>query len=354
MPEGPGDGQERTEAPTPRRLQRAREEGQVAVSHEVPVLAVLAAATLALAWAGPPAGRALLHTGRALMQHAAANEASPAGVAIVATEAGGLLAAPLLLIAAAGAAVHLLQTGGLFSPSLLRPDPSRINPIAGIGRLFSLDAVGEGGGSLLKLGLIGLVLWRMLPDGMTGLPGWPFPHPGLLAADLVAAAVRLLGAILLAQAVVAVLDLLWVRFRFTARMRMSREEIREEQKETEGDPHTKMRLRRLRMGRARRRMLAAVPKAAVVITNPTHYAVALAYDRTKPAAPRVVAKGVDSMAERIRDIARENGVPLVPSPPLARALHRLDLDQEIPAEHYKAVAEIIAYVWRLRERVRAA
>ena len=129
---------------------------------------------------------------------------------------------------------------------------------------------------------------------------------------------------------------------------MSRQEIRDEQKETEGDPKIKQRIRQIRLQRARRRMLAAVPKATVVITNPTHYAVALAYDRAKNAAPRVVAKGVDSLAARIREVAEAHRVPLVANPPLARALHRVEVDTEIPAEHFQAVAEIIAYVWRLR------
>ena len=139
---------------------------------------------------------------------------------------------------------------------------------------------------------------------------------------------------------------------------MSRHDIQEEQKETEGDPRVKARLRQIRTIRARRRMLAAVPKATVVITNPTHYAVALAYDRAKHAAPRVVAKGVDSLAARIREAAEANHVPVVANPPLARALYRVEVDADIPAEHYQAVAEIIAYVWRLgrtpagsRERV---
>ena len=134
---------------------------------------------------------------------------------------------------------------------------------------------------------------------------------------------------------------------------MSRHDILEEQKETEGDPRVKARLRQIRNFRARKRMLAAVPKATVVITNPTHYAVALAYDRAKHAAPRVVAKGVDTLAARIREVAEANRVPLVANPPLARALYRVELDADIPAEHYQAVAEIIAYVWRLgRQRPR--
>ncbi len=135
--------------------------------------------------------------------------------------------------------------------------------------------------------------------------------------------------------------------RHSRSLRMSRHDIIEEQKETEGDPRIKARLRQIRVLRARKRMLAAVPKATVVITNPTHYAVALSYDRAKHAAPRVVAKGVDTLAVRIREVAQDNRVPIVANPPLARALYQVELDSEIPAEHFQAVAEIIAYVWRL-------
>ena len=154
-----------------------------------------------------------------------------------------------------------------------------------------------------------------------------------------------------ALAVVAGADVVWVRWQHLRQLRMSREDLRQETRESEGDPHVKGRLRRLRESRARRRMLAEVPKAAVVVTNPTHYAVALAYEQGQAAAPRIVAKGVDAMAARIREAAAEHGVPLVPNPPLARALWRLEVDTEIPAEHWQAVAEIIAYVWRLRGRV---
>jgi flagellar biosynthetic protein FlhB len=131
-------------------------------------------------------------------------------------------------------------------------------------------------------------------------------------------------------------------------MRMSRQDIKEEMRESEGDPQVKARLRQLRLQRARQRMMAAVPRATVVITNPTHYAIALVYDRSAGGAPRVVAKGVDAVAARIRAIAEENNVPLVANPPIARALFRVELDAEIPAEYFQAVAEIIAYVWRLR------
>jgi flagellar biosynthesis protein FlhB len=202
----------------------------------------------------------------------------------------------------------------------------------------------------VKLAVVGVAAWHVLVSDLPRLASAPFRDVGALPAELIDAVLPLLLAVLAAQAAIAVLDLVWVRLRHAGTLRMSRQDLREEQKETDGDPKIKQRIRRLRVQRARRRMMAAVPKATVVVTNPTHYAVALAYDRARGAAPRVVAKGVDSMAARIREVARAHAIPLVPNPPLARALHTLELDAEIPAEHYKAVAEIIAFVWRLRGR----
>jgi flagellar biosynthetic protein FlhB len=164
---------------------------------------------------------------------------------------------------------------------------------------------------------------------------------------------RLLLAVVLAQAAIAGADIFWLWRQHLRQLRMSRTDIKDETKETEGDPAIKMRIRRLRMRRARQRMLAAVPKSTVVVTNPTHYAVALSYDTTKSSVPRLVAKGVDTLATRIRDTAREHGVPIVANPPLARTLHELPLGSPIPPELYKVVAELIAYVWRLSGRRRA-
>ena len=143
-------------------------------------------------------------------------------------------------------------------------------------------------------------------------------------------------------------DILRTHLRFHGSLRMTRQEVRDEARESEGDPHVKSRIRQIRQQRAKRRMMAAVPKATLVVTNPTHYAVALAYARGQGGAPRIVAKGVDEVAARIRAVAKEAGVPLVANPPLARALYPLPLDAEIPAEHFKVVAELIAYVWKLR------
>ena len=351
MAEAPDAAEGRTEAPTARRLQRARDAGEVAVSRELVVLASLGAATLSLVWLAPASGRDLLGLFRALLEHAAAEDVAPRAAAHLAMLTLLRAAGPMLALALlAGAAAVLVQTGFLLSLAPLRPRLSRISPAAGVRRLLGLDSLVEAGRSLAKLSIIGFVAWHGLAQDLPRLAAAPFQDFTGLPTVLGAMVLRLLLAVLAAQAGIAVLDVAWVRLRLTGRLRMSRQDVREEAKETDGDPRVKQRLRRLRLQRARRRMLAAVPKATVIVTNPTHYAVALAYDRARGAAPRVVAKGVDSLAERIRDVARAHAVPVVPNPPLARALHRLDLDAEIPTEHYKAVAEIIAFVWRLRNR----
>jgi flagellar biosynthetic protein FlhB len=207
--------------------------------------------------------------------------------------------------------------------------------------------------TLIKLSVVCAALWWALGDPRE-LRASLSLGPGDLLKLMVRAAMDLFIAAMIAFAAIAVLDYLVVRFRHLHRLRMTRQELRDEVKESEGDPIIKGRIRNIRLARARRRMMAAVPKAAVVITNPTHYAIALAYDENSQAAPKIVAKGTEAVAARIRAVAEEAGVPLVSNPPLARALFKLELETEIPAEHYQAVAEIIAYVWRLRGRTGAA
>jgi flagellar biosynthetic protein FlhB len=339
---------DRTEAATPRRLQRAREEGQTPISRELTTFAGLAAVTLALVMAAPSAVHDLaLHLSVFL---ARAHELNPSegGVLRLAALAGFHGAAPFALAAmVAGVAVVLVQTRFLLSAKALRVDFARVSPKAGLKRLFGADNVIEAVKSLVKVAVLSIVVWRVLRADLPGLVLALFGDPGQLLARAAGPVLHVILVVLAAQAAIAVVDVFWVYLRHSRGLRMSHHDIMEEQKETEGDPRVKARLRQIRMFRARKRMLAAVPKATVVITNPTHYAVALAYDRAKHAAPRVVAKGVDSLAARIREAAEANGVPVVANPPLARALYRIEVDADIPAEHYQAVAEIIAYVWRL-------
>ncbi|MBL6454129.1 flagellar type III secretion system protein FlhB [Belnapia sp. T6] len=344
MAEGENSAAEdRTEAPSQRRLDQAREAGQSPVSREAIGFATLLAGTMAGFLTLPPLGLDWLRALRALL------ERPEEGMAVALLRQSALALLPVLvLVALAGVLASLAQTGLRLRAEALAPQWERISPLATLRRLLGPEGLAELVRNLVKLGVVGAALWGTLDFGL--LRQAPHLAPGGLLRVLGEEALRLLAVALAALAGLALLDLLWVRWRFLRRMRMSREDLRQELRESEGDPQIKGRLRRLRETRARRRMLAAVPKATVVVTNPTHYAVALAYAQGSSGAPRLVAKGVDAMAARIRAAAAEHGVPIVENPPLARALWRLEPDTEIPAEHWQAVAEIIAYVWRLQGR----
>jgi flagellar biosynthetic protein FlhB len=343
---GESQQEDRTEAATGRRIQRARDEGHVPVSRELATFAGLAAVTVSLVMAAP----AVIHdlALRLSVLFSRGHELGEASAIRLAGEAWLRGAAPYVLAALlAGSAAVLLQTRFLLSPHPIRVDFSRVSPRTGIKRLLGADSLVEAGKSLAKVVVLAVVLWRVVLADMPALLRVPFVDPSQLLSSAAGPVLHVILAVLVAQAAIAGLDFFWVVLRHARSLRMSRHDITEEQKETEGDPRIKARVRQIRVFRARRRMLAAVPKATVVITNPTHYAIALTYDRTRHAAPRVVAKGVDTLAIRIREVAEANRVPVVANPPLARALYRVEVDTDIPAEHYQAVAEIIAYVWRL-------
>jgi flagellar biosynthetic protein FlhB len=341
------DPADRSEAATPRRLQQARERGQVALSRETTGFAALLMASLACFLALPPLGLDMLKAMRALLARS-----QEIALAEAAWRLGGLafqLVLPVAGAAALGAlAATLVQTRGLVASAPLAPRLEKISPMAGLKRIFGVEGLVELVRSLAKLALVGGALWFAVDDPMRWQALFHAPSGAMLAAAM-DAALRLMLATLVAFAGIAALDLLWVHLRFLRTLRMSRQELREEMKESEGDPQLRAKRRQIRESRARIRMMAAVPKAAVVITNPTHYAVALSYEGGD-AAPKVVAKGVDEVAARIRAAAEAAGVPLVANPPLARALHRLELGAEIPPEHYQAVAGIIAFVWKRRGR----
>jgi flagellar biosynthetic protein FlhB len=339
------EAEDRTEAPSQRRLDKAREEGQVALSREAVGFATLLAATLAGFMALPPLGLEWLRAMRLVFEAPDLAGGLPAVEALL--RASALVLLPVLgLVATAAILASLAQTGPGLHWQKLAPDLARLSPLAALGRLFGAEGLAELLRTLLKLGVVGGALWLAVePEVLRAAPHQP---AAMLLRDAGRGVLRLLVAMLLAFGGLALLDLLWVRWRHLRKLRMSREDVKQEQRESEGDPQVKARLRQIRETRARRRMLAQVPKATVVITNPTHYAVALIYQQGQSAAPKLVAKGADAMAARIRAAAEEHGVPIVSNPPLARALFRLEPDTEIPAEYWQAVAEIIAYVWRLQ------
>ncbi len=342
------DAEDRTLAATERRRQQARAEGQAPLSREVVAASGMAAAALLLAVAAPGGALGL---GRQLQAMLANPRATP-GAAL--WDAGSALLGCVLpvglTILVAGSLAVLLQTGWLLHGKALLPDPARLDPRRGLKRLFGVGNAVEAGKALAKVGVLGWAIWRAMADTFPSTAASLSWTTATLLDRIARDGLRVLLVVLGCQCLIAVLDVAWVRFRFARQLRMSLEDVKQEQKETDGDPRHKAKLRQIRMTRTRRRMLAAVAKATVVITNPTHYAVALAYQRGSQAAPKVVAKGVDEVAARIREMAEKNGVPLVANPPLARTLHTLPLDAEVPAEHFKAVAEIIAYVLRLRGR----
>ena len=344
MAEG-AEAEDRDKPATETRLRRAREAGETPLSRELPILAGLGAATLVLAMAGPGLTRDLSTRLVRMMAMDAAPGAALQDAGWALLGAAGPLVVVVLL---AGGASVLLQTGGLLHAKALMPDLARLSPKRGLSRVFGVNNLIEALKALAKIGVLAWAAWRAMADalpGATASVAWPTER---LVDRLTRDLIHLCVLVLACQTGITLLDVGWVRFRFAKRMRMSAQEIKEEHKESEGDPRLKAKLRQMRMARARKRMMAAVPTATVVVTNPTHYAVALAYDRGKQSAPRVVAKGMDAVAARIRALATEHGVPLVANPPLARALHTLELDAEVPAEHFQAVAELIAYVWRLR------
>ena len=342
------EGGDRTKPATERRLQRAREDGEAPMSRELCVVAGLGAATLVLAMIGPGLARAL---STRLTRMLGVMDSTPDAAL---REAGWTLllaTGPLLgAVLFAGGAAVLLQTGGLLRSKALVPDLSRLSPKRGLTRLFGPDNLVEALKSLAKVGVLGWAAWRALMDALPGATTSVWWQVDTLLERLTRDLLHLCVLVLACQAAIAVLDVAWVRFRFASRMRMSAQEVKQEHRDSEGDPRLKAKLRQMRTARARRRMMTAVQTATVVITNPTHYAVALTYDRGKQSAPRIVAKGMDEVAARIRAVATEHGVPLVANPPLARLLHTLELDAEVPAEHFQAVAEIIAYIWRLQGR----
>lgn len=345
------DREDRTEAASPKRQLQAREDGRAPLSREVAGVAVLASAGGLIAAILPDQITHSLTAWTALLAQSAT---MPLDLALhLATSSLLALTWPFAVAALLAAAIAVLgQTRFLLKPSAIGLHPDRINPMAGLARLLGPHMLMEAGKSSLKVALLGLVCWLVLRRLAPVLPAGFNLDAGGLASEIKRTAIAMMTGILAVQAVIACADMLRAQLAFHASLRMTRHELREEMRESEGDPHVKGRIRQIRQQRARRRMLAAVPKAAVVVTNPTHYAVALAYERGAGGAPRIVAKGVDEAAFRIRALAKKSGVPVVANPPLARALYPLRLDSEIPPEHFKVVAELIAYVWRLQSRSR--
>jgi flagellar biosynthetic protein FlhB len=343
------DSASKTEEPTPRRLQQAREKGEVAKTPDLAPLAALAATAGVLALAGGWLARNLTLALLPFVQHPEDFQLTKGGGLGVARDAMMAAAVPLAAIlftaAIAGAAGNLVQHGLLWSPERLVPKFEKVSPLAGFKRIFGIDGLVQFLKSLAKVTLTGAVAWWVLQPHAHELQNLPALGPAAIlpySADLMR---RLMFGVLALMLVITGADWFWQRYRFMQRMKMTKEELKEDFRQSEGDPHVKARQRQLRIEKSRRRMMQAVPEATVVIMTPTHFAVALKYEADGGGAPQCVAKGVDALALRIREDAQEAGVPVVEDPPLARAHYAaVEVDQFIPVKHYEAVAKVIGFL----------
>ena len=346
------DTEDKTEDPTQKRLDEALEKGDVVKSQEVNTWFIIAGATLVLSTFSGSIGGGILMPLRNLIANSWMIRTDGAGLLQLTQTLGYAVVAaigvPFLMLALAAVAGNMIQHQLVWSGEQLKPKFSKISPAAGFKRLFGKQAVANFLKGLFKLIALGVVMVMVLwPDRMR-MESFLRIDPAELLPAITGMTVHLLAAVVAILAAVAIADYFFQYRTWYERHKMSLQEMKEEFKQSEGDPHVKGRIKQLRVQRAKKRMMAQVPKASVIITNPTHYSVALAYDRSM-SAPICVAKGVDVLAFKIREIAKEHNIPIVENVPLARALYAtVDIDKEIPVEHYHAVAEIIGYVMRLR------
>ncbi len=346
---------EKTEAPTPRRREEARKKGQVARSTEVTSTLVLFAGLAVIGSMGGGVAEQLLGIFRsAFLQVGRRDANAPELLGLAGSMVGQafLACGPLFLAAAVvGAASNILQVGLVVSLRPLAPDFSRVSPITGLRRLWSTQSMVEVMKALFKLAVTGFIAWRVIQEQSATLIGLQYTSAaGSLAAvgSLVLELAQKCG---LALFVLAAADYLYNRRMHEGSLKMSRDELKEEMRHSEGDPHLKGKLRQMARQLASRRMMQKVPTADVVVTNPTHFAVALEYHPSQMRAPVVTAKGQLLVAERIKRIAQEHGVPIVENPPLARALFRsVEIGDAIPTTLYEAVAEVLAFIYRVRDR----
>ncbi|MFT5182106.1 MAG: flagellar biosynthetic protein FlhB [Alphaproteobacteria bacterium] len=348
------DDSQKTEEPTHKRLADSRNRGDVPQSREVANWFMLFSAAIAVALMAPYSARKIAGVSYQFIE-------SPHEFQIdieslrqlffdVGLSVGLAIAGPIGLFLVAAAASSLVQYGLLFAPEKIKPTLSKISPIAGLKRMFSLRSITELLKGLVKISLVAAIAVAVISpvfDKIALLPAMTLP---LSLGILHNTVIRLLAGVVAVVTVLALMDFIYQIYEHRKKLRMSQQEVRDEMRQSEGDPHIKARLRQIRTERARQRMMQAVPEADVVITNPTHYAIALKYDIDEMDAPKVVAKGVDEVAQRIRESAEEHDVAIFENPPLARALYAgVDLNQYINPEHYQAVAEIIAFVMGIKK-----
>jgi flagellar biosynthesis protein FlhB len=345
------DSSDKTQDPTQKRLDEALSRGDVAKSQEVNTWFMIAAATLVLTTFSGSIGGIEIPLRNLIANSWMFHTDGPSLLALAQSLEYMLLAAlgvPFLMLAIAALAGNMVQHRLVWSGESLKPKFSKVSPASGLQRIFGKQAAANFAKGLFKLVALGAVMITILWPERYRLESMVRFDPSAVLGVITNLTRHLMGAVVAMLAVVAMADYFFQYRQWYERQKMSLQEMKQEFKQSEGDPHIKGRLRQLRNARMKKRMMTAVPKASVIITNPTHYAVALSYERGMT-APICVAKGVDLIALKIREIAKQHDVPIVENVPLARALHAtVEIDKEIPVEHYHAVAEIIGYVMGLK------
>ena len=344
---------ERTEDPTPKRLEDAKKEGQVPASRDVTSLFILAVGLALISPLGAGSFAGLLPPLTSLLEHPhlVSTDASSLAVLVVQLVLAltAALALPFAGFAVAAILANIAQHGLVCSLKPVTPKLQKISPLAGLKRLFAPKALAEALKNIAKVVLLGAVAWWAASPLLSEVPATAAVPVREVLAILQGALLRAVGAALAVVAVIAAGDFFLQRHSHWENLKMTRKQVRDENKQTEGDPHVKAKIRQLRTERSRRRMMQAVPEATVVVTNPTHYAVALKYAPETMKAPEVTAKGADAVAFRIRAVAREHRVPVVENRALARALYAdVEIGHTIPTKHFEAAAEVIGFVMRQR------
>ncbi|MEM7047377.1 MAG: flagellar biosynthesis protein FlhB [Pseudomonadota bacterium] len=347
------DDSSKTEEPTQHKLQEARKRGQVVTSQEVKHFVMLSAMAGVILAAAPSLAERTTNMLAAFITNVSLVDVDFDTMLVhtreMAIEMAIMFALPIIVLVFAAIFSSVIQHGFVLSAAQLEPKLSKISLIAGFKRLFSARSFIEFVKGIAKIAIVGAVAaFAALPAFMQ-MEAYPALAKTAIMPLFWETVLKMLGAMLFMIAFIAIGDYLFQYFDFMRKQRMTIREVKDEIKQTEGDPMIRARLRQIRTERARRRMMSAVPESDVVITNPTHFAVALAYDSSEAGAPRVTAKGADLIAQKIREVAREHDVPIVENPPLARTLYdEVEVDEEIPEAHYRAVAEIISYVFQAR------
>lgn len=351
------DEAQKTEEPTQKKISEARKRGNVARSQEVNTWLMLFAGAVIIAMVAPSmmseiSGIALIYIERP--HEYGLDIGNLPGLLLKTISAiGSALVLPAIFLVAIAFTTGVVQNGLVFSPKAMEPKLEKISPLGGLKRFATWRQWIEFFKGLLKIGIVGTMAVLLLMPEFKRIDVMPTLDLVDLLALLHVLVLKLLTYVLGVLLVVAFLDVMFQRMNHRKQLRMTKQEVKDEFKQAEGDPHVKGRLRQIRMDRARQRMMQSVPEADVVVTNPTHFAVALKYKQDDMEAPVLVAKGQDLIAQKIREVAEANDIPIVENKPLAQALFKsVELDQEVPTEHYKAVAEVISYVWRMQGRLR--